>query len=83
MLNIYSSLPVIILLMLHTFKMKKCNFKCLQHNFLIICQSQSIKTYRLREDGLGFGAFVSWCLVWFSLMVCFALVGTVKKVIWV
>lgn len=46
MLNIYSSLPVIILLMSHIFKMKKCNFKCLQPSFMIVYQSQSIKTFR-------------------------------------
>lgn len=37
MLNIYSSLTVIILLRLHTFTMKKCIFKCLQPGFMIIC----------------------------------------------
>lgn len=59
MLNIYSSLPVIILLMPHTFKMKKRNFKCLQPSFMIVCQSQSIKTSSFQLEGLGFGGFVS------------------------
>lgn len=38
MLNIYSSLTVVLLLILHIFtKEKKCIFKCLQPGFEIIC----------------------------------------------